>query len=248
MNNSICRSLNKKKSEIDSDIQFYDIATKNDQWVIKEIFPNKRKGFFIECGAHKGKNASSCYSLEKYFDWKGVCIEAAPIHLNDLKRNRSNLVLNVLLSDKKQSDHLFAYFKNIEWRSMAVRDKVEFDTMIKGFDAEYHNDATSPERKKILEKLLSHSELLKVKSFTLQEILEKHNSPKIIDYLSMDIEGFEYNVLKNFPFEKYTILAISIEGNRCTELLKSKGYSLVKNSYNVDNDYEKYYLHEKYYL
>jgi hypothetical protein len=88
--------------------------------------------------------------------------------------------------------------------------------------------------------------LIKIKSLTLQEVLENYNAPKIIDYLSMDIEGYEYKVLKNFPFEKYTIRAISIEGNQCTDLLISKGYRQVKNTYNVENDYEKYYLHDKF--
>ena len=41
---------------------------------------------------------------------------------------------------------------------------------------------------------------------SLQEILKKAKAPKIIDYLSLDVEGAELEVLKNFPFKKYKFL------------------------------------------
>ena len=52
---------------------------------------------------------------------------------------------------------------------------------------------------------------LKLKTTTLENILEKNNAPKIIDYLSLDVEGAEFRVLKNFPFNKYKFLIMTIE-------------------------------------
>ena len=40
---------------------------------------------------------------------------------------------------------------------------------------------------------------------------EKANAPKVIDYLSLDVEGAELEVLKNFPFKKYKFLSMKIE-------------------------------------
>ena len=45
----------------------------------------------------------------------------------------------------------------------------------------------------------------------MEQIFKENNIPKNIGYLSMDIEGSEYNALKNFPFEEYNILLISFE-------------------------------------
>ena len=48
---------------------------------------------------------------------------------------------------------------------------------------------------------------------TLNTILEENNAPLYIDYLSIDIEGNEYEALKNFDFKKWTIGIITIEHN-----------------------------------
>lgn len=48
---------------------------------------------------------------------------------------------------------------------------------------------------------------------TLNNILEKYNAPYIIDYMSIDIEGSEFNALKNFNFKKWQINLITVEHN-----------------------------------
>jgi len=45
------------------------------------------------------------------------------------------------------------------------------------------------------------------------DLLKKHNSPKVIDYISIDTEGSEWEIIKNFDFDKYTFLTITIEHN-----------------------------------
>jgi len=63
----------------------------------------------------------------------------------------------------------------------------------------------------------------------LELILEKNGLSKI-DYLSIDIEGGEYNVLKDFDFRKYSIEVVSVENNYNSldlhRLLINKGYHL----------------------
>lgn len=48
---------------------------------------------------------------------------------------------------------------------------------------------------------------------TLNNILEKNKAPNIIDYMSIDIEGSEFDALKNFNFQKWQINLITIEHN-----------------------------------
>lgn len=45
----------------------------------------------------------------------------------------------------------------------------------------------------------------------LAQILTEQNMPEVIDYLSLDVEGFEEDVLYNFPFDKFKFRIMSIE-------------------------------------
>ena len=56
-------------------MQYYNDDTFNDRWVIEDVFPGKRRGFFIEAGAVMGKWGSSTYLLETELDWPGILVE-----------------------------------------------------------------------------------------------------------------------------------------------------------------------------
>jgi FkbM family methyltransferase len=59
------------------------------------------------------------------------------------------------------------------------------------------------------------SNMVRVK--TIDMILEELKSPKIIDYLSLDIEGSEVNVLSKFPFDEYEVILITVEHNKYSQ-------------------------------
>jgi FkbM family methyltransferase len=61
-----------------------------------------------------------------------------------------------------------------------------------------------------------------IECYRLEDILIKNNCPSIINYLSIDIEGYEYNVLKDFDFSKYFIQVITLEHNLYFEGDKNK--------------------------
>lgn len=73
---------------------------------------------------------------------------------------------------------------------------------------------------------------------TLNNILKDYGCPKEIDYLSLDIEGHELNVLSCFDFDKWKVKLITVEHNLYLEgserknkifkLLTSKGFTRVK--------------------
>jgi hypothetical protein len=69
-----------------------------------------------------------------------------------------------------------------------------------------------------------------VTTVSLDEFLRKHNAPRTIDYLSIDTEGSEYEILKSFPFDQWEIRLITVEHNftpiraSIRELLTAKGY------------------------
>ena len=64
----------------------------------------------------------------------------------------------------------------------------------------------------------------------MNDLLVKYNAPKIIDYLSIDTEGSEFNILNNFDFNKYKFRIITCEHNftpnknKIHKLLTKNGY------------------------
>lgn len=52
-----------------------------------------------------------------------------------------------------------------------------------------------------------------VQTISLDDLLIKYNVPKIIDYLSIDTEGSEFDILNNFNFKNYQFRVITCEHN-----------------------------------
>lgn len=88
--------------------------------------------------------------------------------------------------------------------------------------------------------------LLKLNTISLNDLLIKYNSPKIIDYLSIDTEGSEYEILKSFNFKKYIFKVITCEHNytsnreKIYKLLISKGYKRVSKEISNEDDWYIY--------
>ena len=91
-------------------------------------------------------------------------------------------------------------------------------------------------------------------SKTLESIFDEYSAPKIIDYLSLDVEGLEYEILKVFPFNKYYFRTITVEHNlyihgpamklQLQNLLKSNGYLIAKeNVADQGNEFEDWYIY-----
>ena len=76
---------------------------------------------------------------------------------------------------------------------------------------------------------------------TLDEILEKAHAPRHIDFMSIDVEGAEYEALRGLSLDKYQVGAFAIEHNNeepkrqmIRQLLEAKGYRLVRSWYRDD--------------
>ena len=87
---------------------------------------------------------------------------------------------------------------------------------------------------------------------TLDEILAKANAPQWIDYMNLDVEGAEYDVLLGFSFDKYKVGSWTIEHNyeaekrdKIRKLMESKGYVRVR-SWEVDDWYVHSTLADQY--
>lgn len=96
------------------------------------------------------------------------------------------------------------------------------------------------------EYIKKHGKIVKKQCITLENIIIENNLPNTIDYLSIDIENCEEEVFRVFPWDKYIFKTISLEeGHKHAAFLKSKGYQMVDNPYQVYKPWIDYFfVHE----
>lgn len=193
-----------------------------DLFVISEL-NFKKNGFFVEFGATDGINFSNTYMLEKEFNWDGILVEPAKVWWIELLKNRPNVVTESLCVWKESN-------VNIEFNETKNSQTSTIDL--------YTNSDLHRSLRKKGKKYL-------VKTITLMDLLQKYNAPKIIDYLSIDTEGSEFEILNTIDFNKYTFKIITCEHNY-TENKEQVFNLLTKNGYirkyeNLSN-YDDWYV------
>jgi len=150
----------------------------------------KTNGYFVEFGAASGVHLSNTYLLEKKFSWNGILAEPAQCWHADLKSNRS---CQIDTDCVWKESNVCLTFQEAE---VAELSKIE-NSAACDHDIDQHEI-----RKAYL-----------VKSISLMDLLRKYQAPAIIDYLSVDTEGTEYEILSGFDFERYQFRVITCEHN-----------------------------------
>ena len=180
-----------------------------------EKYLNYKKGYFIEMGANDGINQSNTRFLEKKYNWRGMLIEPSE-KFTLLKKNRSkkNIFSDAACcSFKNKGKNIkFAYYN-----LMTLALNLKTDINIK--------------KHKLNAKKFSNNsyEFIK-KGIPLNDLLSKNNTPKIIDFFSLDVEGMELEVLQgiNHDIYKFQYLLIEIRDFRSiNNFLIKKNYILV---------------------
>jgi FkbM family methyltransferase len=167
----------------------------------------KRGGFFVEFGACDGVHLSNTHLLEKEFGWTGILAEPARVWHGALARNRSCRIETRCV-----------------WRTSGetMRFNEVDESGLSTIDAFSADDMHSEDRKS--------GHIYEVESISLVDMLDQNGAPPVIDYLSIDTEGSEFDILNAFDFDKYKFRAITCEHNYTERrediknLLESKGY------------------------
>ena len=175
------------------------------------------KGFYVDIGAHHPYRFSNT-AIFYHKGWTGINIEPTPSLLKAFKRYRKRDVnLNVGISDVN-SELTFYEFNEPAFNS---------------FDRDLSLSRVNSQYRIISEK--------KIPVSTLEKILDE-NLPKNqkIDFFTIDVEGFDLNVLKSNNWEKYSADYILVENKIDIEdfsrddiyiLLSGKGYKLIGKTY-----------------
>jgi FkbM family methyltransferase len=191
------------------------LNVQQDRFLNEHFFKNKKNGVFIDIGAHDGKTHSNSYFFETVLNWSGICIEPMPHIFAQLKQNRKAICLNCCVSSVEGT----VQFLQVEGAP----------SMLSGIMQTY--DPRHLARIKLeIERDGGSCKEVTLPSRNFNNIVAEHNI-KYIDYLSIDTEGSEFDILKSIDFEKVYIFAISIENNyqdsRFRPFLESKGFRFV---------------------
>jgi FkbM family methyltransferase len=149
---------------------------------ILEYIGNIENGFYIEAGAYDGILQSNTKFLEEELNWTGILIEPSPKVFLDLEKNRPN---------------------NININKCLVSSKYSFQTISGSFD---NGPMSSVGNMRYIE----NAELIDVPCESLYKILDYLEIPKI-DFMTVDTEGYELDVLDGLKLEKYRPTYLLVE-------------------------------------
>ena len=149
-----------------------------DKYYIENIITYKKNGYFVDVGANNGINFSNTYVLEKNYNWSGICIEVDDDLIKELKHNRNCIVVNECVYNETgivKTLQVPLANELPEGNNMLIRIKDNPETTL-AFTSQFQEYKTYDKISK-----------------TLNDIFKENNVPEIIDYMSIDIEGSDYD-------------------------------------------------------
>lgn len=172
-----------------------------DVWLMQHVFAGKRVGTFVEIGAYDGTSYSNCALLEGAFGWRGLCIEPNPTVFGLLRSHRTVEALNVAVG--RQSG------------SMRFR----IAGMLSGIVASYEDQHRARVEREFGAD--ASENVVDVPVRDLASILAERGI-RHIDYMSIDVEGGERDVLDSLAASGVPVTALTLENNYASRELRSQ--------------------------
>ena len=166
-----------------------------------------KQGFFVEFGATDGVNGNNTWLLEKTLGWHGILAEPARIWRSSLANNRNCMITHDCVWRKTGHNLEFTQASDAGFSSLS----------------DYADKDRHAQRR-------AGGNTYTVQTVSLDDLLKRSNAPKLIDYISIDTEGSEYDILSNFSFSDWNISILTVEHNfredrmAIHELMKANGF------------------------
>jgi FkbM family methyltransferase len=157
----------------------------------------ERGGVFVEAGAFDGYEQSNTYFLERFRGWTGVLVEPVPELYREATRNRpGSKVFNAALGAQDQAG---------EQLTMRYGGLMSIVAGAQGDDArDAEHVATAFQYR------LEDPYEFTVTARTLTDVLEEARVDRV-DLLSLDVEGYEANVLRGLDLDRFAPRYVLVE-------------------------------------
>ena len=169
----------------------------------------RRNGYFVEIGVGDGKKLSNTYLLEKTYDWTGILAEPHRAFAKVIPTHRSSILDNraVFSSSGRQLEFL------------ADATRAEHSTLKSFADGDGHSRGGND---------------YLVETITLDDLLDEHGAPDIIEYISIDTEGSELEILRGLDLDKRRVDIFTIEINDDMEKFRRIEAMLIPRGYRTE--------------
>ncbi len=197
-------------------------SQEGEDMVLNRIFEDKKEGFYVDIGAHHPKRFSNTYFFYKK-GWKGINIDAMPGSMDMFSRDRPlDINLEIPVSDK---DEVLTYY-------------IFNEPALNGFSRELSDSRNGLRQYKIID-------MKGLRTRTLASILDElMPMGQKIDFLSIDVEGLDFQVLNSNNWVKYrpeVVLIEALGGANVADVLacetnlfmEANGYSLFAKTFNT---------------
>jgi len=168
-----------------------------DKFVDQVLFQGKRNGVFLDVGAYDGVTINNSYFLEQTRGWSGMCVEPQPAAFAALQQARRAICINGCAAPEDGAVDFLQLGGGNEMLSgrVATFEPVHLDLIRSATDRPAGEYAA-----------------VRVPAFNLQGLLRTHGIDRV-DFLSLDTEGGELDLLKTLDLEALQVRAIAVENN-----------------------------------
>ncbi len=168
-------------------------AQEGEDLILQRLLDNQGQGFYVDVGAHHPKRFSNTYLLYKR-GWSGINIDATPGSMRAFGRQRPrdiNLEIAVANNPATLTFYIFD------------------DPALNTFDEALAHDRNATTAFRIVDQK-------RIPTRRLRDILAEYlPADRSIDVLSIDAEGFDFDVLQSNDWEKFRPRYVLVE---CLEL------------------------------
>tara|TARA_B100000035_G_C20961430_1_gene536714 strand:+ start:115 stop:777 length:663 start_codon:yes stop_codon:yes gene_type:complete len=197
---------------------------KQDLFLENNVFKGYKNGVFVDVGAHDGVSINNTLYFENTHGWTGINIEPIQKVYKELIINRPNCInLNYAVCD---NDGETEFIHNTGYTEMLSGIRNSFDKR--------HYERLTKE----IQTKGGKTEIITVKTKKMETICNENNISHI-NYLSIDVEGAEFEVIKSINYEKVYIDVIGFEDNYkdisvpIIEYLRKKNFEMLYRSQDI---------------
>jgi len=192
--------------------------------LVHQLIGRKLNGIFVDIGANDGVTISNTVLLERNFGWTGIAVEPIPSVFEKLKSNRKCHMVHGCVTPNAGKAKFLEMVGGTHMLSTLAMHNVGLTARRLRKSAK-RNNATINE--------------IDVECFTFHSLVEKYGI-KEVDFLSVDTEGGELEILKSIDFDKVPVRVISVENNyfvsSIRRFLESEGFIYI-GTFKIDEIY-----------
>jgi FkbM family methyltransferase len=169
-----------------------------DEYLENKFFKGYKNGFYVDVGAYNGVHINNTLYFEKNNNWRGINIEPIKKVFDLLVKNRPNDInINCAVCNHNGETE---FYLNEEYTEMlsGIKDKYDKRHLERLNNGNNENSGTT--------------QIIKVITKKLETIFDE-NKILHVNYLSIDVEGAEFEVIKSINFDKVFIDIIGFENN-----------------------------------